>query len=113
MKKLAMILLTAGLAFSSGAVLAADGSTGGSGSNNGLSNQSGGPGSVDRIAPNGVSNSKINTSDTNTAQQTPTHKKTMTHKKTSKNTDHKITMCKDGRCPKQTPGTAQSARTGN
>ena len=107
-----MILLTAGLAFSSGAVLAADGSTGGSGSNNGNANQSGGPGSVDRLAPNGVSNSKINTSDTNTAQQ-PQPKKPMTHKKTSKNTDHKITMCKDGRCPKQTPGTKQSAATGN
>jgi hypothetical protein len=69
---------------------------------------------MQKLAPNGVDNSKINTSDTNTAQKPMTHHKKTTkmHKKTSKNKDHKITMCKDGRCPDQTPGTKQSADTG-
>jgi len=112
MKKLAIVLLTAGLALGSGAAFAADGSNADAGSNNGNANQTGGAGSVQKLAPNGVDNSKINTSNTNTAQSTH-HKKTTTmHKKTSKNKDHKITMCKDGRCPDQTPGTKESAATG-
>lgn len=112
MKKFAMILLAAGLALSSGAVLAA-GSNADAGSNNGNANQTGGPGSMQKLAPNGVSNSKINTSDHNMAQPEHHKKTTKTHKKPSKNVDHKITMCKDGRCPNQTPGTKQSKATGN
>ncbi|KAB7897893.1 hypothetical protein GA565_18945 [Rouxiella sp. S1S-2] len=110
MKKFATLLLAAGLALSSGAVFA-EGTD--AGSNNGNANQTGGPGSVQKLAPNGVDNNKINTSNTNTAQEKHHKKTTQMHKKTSKNADHKITMCKDGRCPNQTPGTKQSKATGN
>ncbi|NMP26342.1 hypothetical protein GW590_05620 [Rahnella sp. SAP-1] len=109
MNKLAMILLATGLALSSGVALA-EGTD--AGSNNGNANESGGAGSIQKIAPNSVDNSKINTSDTNTATSKH-HKTTKMHKKTSKNTDHKIAICKDGRCPNQTPGSKQSAETGN
>ncbi len=108
MKKLAIILLTAGLALSAGA-FAEEGS---GSNNNGNANASDSPGSMQKLAPNGVDNSKINTSNTNVAQQSPHKKTTKMHHKTSKNKDHKITMCKDGRCPNQVPGTKQSADTG-
>lgn len=70
MKKLAIILLTAGLALSAGA-FAEEGS---GSNNNGNANASDSPGSMQKLAPNGVDNSKINTSNTNVAQQSP-HKK--------------------------------------
>ncbi len=109
MKKLAIILFTAGLALSSGAAFADSGS---GSNNNGNANASDSPGSIQKLAPNGVDNGKINTSNTNVAQQSPQKKTTTMHHKTSKNKDHKITMCKDGRCPNQVPGTKQSTDTG-
>lgn|GEM_PF-2019513 len=60
MKKLAIILLSATMALASGAAFAEGADTG---SNNGSANQSDSPGSVQKIAPNGVDNSKINETD--------------------------------------------------
>jgi hypothetical protein len=113
MKKLAIILLSAAMALASGAAFAEGADTG---SNNGSANQSNSPGSVQKIAPNGVDNSKINETDKPVNE---IHKKkhtstTKAHKDMSKKTvDHKKAMCKDGRCPDQVPGTNQSKATGN
>jgi hypothetical protein len=85
MKKLTTLLLTATLAFGSGIAFAADST---SGANNGQANASAEAGQVapdahQKVAPNGVSNDKINGS----------------HHKMSKSEVHKNSMCKDGRCP--------------
>lgn len=82
MNKLTTLLLTSALALSSGIVYAA------SSANNGQANASAAAGQVapdahQEVAPNGVSNDKINGSD----------------HKMSKSEVHKNTMCKDGRCP--------------
>lgn len=85
MKKLTTLLLTATLTLGSGIVYAADSA---SRANNGQANASAEAGQVapdahQKIAPNGVSNDKINSS----------------HHKMSKSEVHKNSMCKDGRCP--------------
>jgi hypothetical protein len=85
MKKLTTLLLTATLTLGSGIVYAADSA---SSANNGQANASAEAGQVapdahQKIAPNGVSNDKINSS----------------HHKMSKSEVHKNSMCKDGRCP--------------
>lgn len=85
MKKLTTLLLTATLAFGSGIAFAADST---SGANNGQANASAEAGQIapdahQKVAPNGVSNDKINGS----------------HHKMSKSEVHKNSMCKDGRCP--------------
>lgn len=85
MKKLTTLLLTATLTLGSGIVYAADSA---SSANNGQANAGAEAGQVapdahQKIAPNGVSNHKINSS----------------HHKMSKSEVHKNSMCKDGRCP--------------
>lgn len=108
MKRLAIVLLTATMALASGAVFA-EGAD--SGSNNGSANQANAPGSIQKIAPNGVDNSKINNTDKPVNE---VHKKAhKTKHKMSESQIHKKTMCKDGRCPDQVPGTNQSKATGN
>lgn len=113
MKKFAIMLLTATMTLASGAAFAAGTDAG---SNNGSANESSSPGSVQKIAPNGVDNNKINETDkpvneVHKKKHTSTDK---THKEMSKKSvDHKKTMCKDGRCPDQVPGTNQSKATGN
>ncbi|MFU2318368.1 protein YbgS [Rahnella sp. PCH160] len=113
MKRLAIVLLTATMALASGAVFA-EGAD--SGSNNGSANQANAPGSIQKIAPNGVDNSKINNTDkpVNEVHKKKHKSTTGAHHKASKKTlDHKKAMCKDGRCPDQVPGTNQSKATGN
>lgn len=108
MKRLAIVLLTATMALASGAAFAASTDAG---SNNGAANASDSPGSVQKIAPNGVDNSKINETDKPVNE---VHKKAhKTQHKMSESQIHKKTMCKDGRCPNQVPGSNQSKATGN
>ncbi|AFE59370.1 hypothetical protein Q7S_15785 [Rahnella aquatilis HX2] len=109
MKKLAIMLLTATMALTTGAAYAAGESS--ASDNNGQANQSGSPGSIQKIAPKSVSNDQINNTskpvnEVNTKTDTTTHHM-------SKDKQHKKTMCKDGRCPNQTPGTTPSKETGN
>lgn len=102
MNKLAMMILATSMALGSSAVFAAGTDAG---SNNGAANQSDSPGSVQKIAPKSVDNSKINNTDKPVNEM---------HKSGNKKvTDHKKTMCKDGRCPDQVPGNKQSKATGN
>lgn len=115
MKKIIMMVFAATMALGSGAIFAAD-SGANTGSNNGSANDAGGPGSIQKIAPNNVDNSKINNTDQpvnevhNKAHKTTGKKHSEAHKK---EVDHKKAMCKDGRCPDQVPGTKQSKATGN
>ncbi|QCR36722.1 protein YbgS [Nissabacter sp. SGAir0207] len=113
MKKLALIFLTATMAlgtFGSGAALAA-----GSSSNNGMSNQSDGPGAKENLPPNNVDNSQINTGSNdvsgNTSIDTGTGDTSTATGTTDADEAHKKTMCKDGRCPDQTPGAAADDTT--
>ncbi|QLK60480.1 hypothetical protein GE278_06760 [Enterobacteriaceae bacterium Kacie_13] len=113
MNKFAIAFFTAALAMTSGAALAAGTDAG---SNNGAANQSDSPGSIQKIAPNGVDNSKINETDKPVNEvHKKTHKTTdkAHHNMSKKTVDHKKAMCKDGRCPDQVPGTNQSKATGN
>ncbi len=113
MNKLAMMILATSMALGSGAVFAAGTDAG---SNNGAANQSDSPGSIQKIAPKSVDNSKINNTDKPVNEvHTKAHKNTNeAHKSGNKKvTDHKKTMCKDGRCPDQVPGNKQSKATGN
>lgn len=112
MKKIIMMVFAASMAMGTGAAFAED-----SGSNNGAANQANDPGSIQKIAPNNVDNSKINNTDqpVNEVHKDKAHKNTTkkhseAHKKT---VDHKKAMCKDGRCPDQVPGTNKSKATGN
>src|SRR5471032_1209497 len=109
MNKIAMMILAATMTLGSGAALA-------EGSDNGSANEANSPGSIQKIAPNNVDNSKINNTDKPVNEvHKKTHKSTdKAHHKASKKTiDHKKAMCKDGRCPDQVPGTNQSKATGN
>ena len=112
MNKFAIAFFTAALALTSGAALA-EGTD--AGSNNGAANQSDSPGSIQKIAPKGVDNSKINKTNKPVDEvHKKTHKTTdKTHNMSKKTVDHKKAMCKDGRCPDQVPGTNQSKATGN
>ena len=112
MNKFAIAFFTAALALTSGAALA-EGTD--AGSNNGAANQSDSPGSIQKIAPKGVDNSKINETNKPVDEvDKKTHKTTdKTHNMSKKTVDHKKAMCKDGRCPDQVPGTNQSKATGN
>jgi len=109
MKKLAMILLTASMTLATSAAFA-EGSD--AGSNNGSANASSAPGSVEKIAPNNVDNSKINTT-SKPANEVHHKKKPHATHQNSKVKDHKKAMCKDGRCPDQVPGTKESKATGS
>lgn len=111
MNKFAMIFLATAITLGSGAVLAADtSSTTGSSDNNGMANQSESTGSKDNMAPKGVDNSQINPGSTNTNTTSGTSSTPTEPSNAAK--DHKKTMCKDGRCPDQTPGTKDSKATG-
>lgn len=94
-KKLAMLLITTLLTLGSGAALAADNSSAGSGSDNGLANQSNSAESIQKTAPNDVSNDKINTGGTDTSKIGSTDD----NANLNASEIHKNTMCKDGRCP--------------
>ncbi|MCX8957187.1 YbgS-like family protein [Erwinia psidii] len=94
MNKFAMVFLTAAMTLGSGAVMADQ-------SNNGTANQAAdagasSAGAAQKLAPNGVDNSKIN----NTGDAT-THTKKVKHhaKKSSATETHKNSVCKDGKCP--------------
>lgn len=91
MNKFAIVFLTAAMTLGSGAAIAAD--------NNGSANAAAdagavAPGSNEKIAPNNVDNSKINTSGDNA-----THKDMKHHKGMSADEVNKNTQCKDGKCP--------------
>lgn len=94
MNKFAIVFLTAAMTLGSGAAMAES-------SNNGTSNQAADAGAAaggaaQKIAPNGVDNSKIN----NTGDATSgTHKSMEHHKKMSAEQIHKNSQCKDGKCP--------------
>lgn len=97
MNKFAIALLTAAMTLGSGAALAA------SGDNNGTANQAADAGaasggSEQTMAPNNVSNSKINEGSHNSAGGT-THQKMKHHKKMTADQIDKNTQCKDGKCP--------------
>ena len=109
MKKLAIMLLTATMALTTGAAFAA-GETSAS-DNNGQANQSNSPGSIQKIAPKNVDNDQINNTN-KPADEVNTQTDTTKHHM-SKSKEHEKTMCKDGRCPNQTPGTSESKATGN
>lgn len=109
MKKLAIMLLTTTMALTTGAAYAAGESS--ASDNNGQANQSGSPGSVQKIAPKSVNNDQINTTNI-PVNETTTQTDGTTHHM-SKDKEHKKTMCKDGRCPNQTPDTPSSKATGN
>ncbi|GBU12158.1 hypothetical protein AwEntero_07590 [Enterobacterales bacterium] len=113
MNKLAIMIIAATMTLGSGAAFA-EGTD--AGSNNGSANEASSPGSIQKVAPNGVDNSKINDTDKPVNEvHKKAHKSTdKTHQTMSKKTvDHKKSMCKDGRCPDQVPGTNQSKATGN
>ncbi|MGC6386167.1 protein YbgS [Ewingella sp. S1.OA.A_B6] len=113
MNKLAIMILAATMTLGSGAAFA-EGTD--AGSNNGAANQSGSPGSIQKIAPKSVDNSKINNTDKPVNEvHNKAHKSTdkTHHKMSSKTADHEKTMCKDGRCPNQVPGSEKSKATGN
>lgn len=103
MNKLAMLFLTASLSAASGAVLAADTSSGGaSDSNNGQANSSAEAGQVapdahQNVAPKGVDGNDVNT--TGTDINANNKDKSATGEGMSTDDTHKNTMCKDGRCP--------------
>jgi hypothetical protein len=110
MNKFAMIFLATAMTLGCGAALAADtGSTTGSSNNNGMANQSDSTTSKDNMAPKGVDNSQINSGSTNTNTTSGTSSST---EPSNAAKDHKKTMCKEGRCPDQTPGTKDSKATG-
>ncbi|PKE30540.1 hypothetical protein CWS43_13065 [Rahnella sp. AA] len=109
MKKLAIMLLSASMALTTGAAYAAGEST--ASDNNGQANQSNSPGSIQKIAPKSVSNDQINNTDKPVNEVNTKTDSTKHHM--SKTKEHKKTMCKDGRCPNQTPGTTQSKDTAN
>lgn len=109
MKKLAIMLLTATMALTTGAAYAVGESS--ASDNNGQANQSGSPGSVQEIAPKSVNNDQINNTN-QPANEVNTKTDAQTHPM-SKDKQHEKTMCKDGRCPNQTPGTTPSKETGN
>lgn len=94
MNKFAIVFLTAAMTLGSSAVMADS-------SNNGTANQAADAsasagGAAEKVAPNGVDNSKIN----NTGDAT-THTKKVKHhtKKASATQTHKNSVCKDGKCP--------------
>lgn len=96
MNKFAMVILTAAMALGSSAAMAAGG-------NNGTANQAADAGaasggSEQTLAPNNVSNSKINDGSHNTAGGTA-HKKMKHHSKMSADQIDKNSQCKDGKCP--------------
>lgn len=109
MKKLAIMLLTATMALTTGAAFAAGDTS--AGDNNGQANQSGSPGSIQNMAPKSVDNDQIN--NTNKPADEVNTKTDTTKQHMSKDKQHKKAMCKDGRCPDQAPGTTQSKETGN
>ncbi|MDU6409856.1 MAG: protein YbgS [Yersiniaceae bacterium] len=123
MKKLALIFLTATMAFGSGAALAAGSSSdsGSSSDNNGLSNQSGSPGAKENLPPASVDNNQINTGSTDTSGNTSIDQGSSNKQgtgdtstatgSTDANEAHKDTICKDGRCPDQTPGSSEADAT--
>lgn len=93
MNKFAIVFLTAAMTLGSGAAMAAQ-------SNNGTSNQAADAGAVaggakEKLAPNNVSNDKIN----NTGDATTPHKTMKHHKKMTANEIDQNTQCKDGKCP--------------
>lgn len=95
MNKFAIVFLTAAMALGSGAAMAAD-------SNNGSANQAAeagaaAGGSVQKLAPKTVDNSKIN--NTGDATKPEHHKKAKHHKKMTANEIDKNSQCKDGKCP--------------
>lgn len=95
MNKFAIVFLTAAMTLGSGAAMAAS-------SNNGSTNAAADAGAVsggaaEKIAPNGVDNSKIN--NTGDATNPPHHKTMKHHKKMSAEQIHKNSQCKDGKCP--------------
>ncbi|MEJ5112223.1 YbgS-like family protein [Erwinia billingiae] len=95
MNKFAIVFLTAAMTLGSGAAMAESG-------NNGTSNQAADAGAAaggaaQKIAPNGVDNSKIN--NTGDATSGTTHKTMKHHKKMSAEQVHKNSQCKDGKCP--------------
>ncbi|WP_455815641.1 YbgS-like family protein [Pseudomonas graminis] len=91
MNKFAIVFLTAAMTLGSAAAMAADS---GNGSANAAADAGAvAPGSHEKIAPNNVDNSKINTDGTGT------HKDMKQHNGMSADEVNKNAQCKDGKCP--------------
>ncbi len=91
MNKFAIVFLTAAMTLGSTAAMADD-------SNNGSANAAADAGAIapdahDKIAPNNVDNSKINTG------HKTNHAGTKHHKKMTADEVNKNSQCKDGKCP--------------
>lgn len=91
MNKFAIVFLTAAMTLGSGAVMAA---SDGNGSANAAAEAGAvAPGAKDKMAPNNVDNSKINTDGKGT------HKAMKHHNGMSAADVNKNAQCKDGKCP--------------
>lgn len=104
MNKFAIVFLTAAMTLGSGAAMAA-------GDGNGSANAAAdagalAPGAKDKIAPNNVDNSKINTD-----SGKGTHKAMKHHKGMSAAEVNKNSQCKDGKCPDINTKVGKDAKT--